>query len=73
MNSSFNSSSNHKRKIEKARNFGFELTIREYENALFQIEKLEGTIKDLKIEINHLQTVNQRSENQVRVFCILCL
>ena len=35
-------------------NFGMEMTIREYENALLQIEKHEANIKDLKLENNHL-------------------
>ena len=47
-------------------NFGMEMTIREYENSLFQIEKLEANIKDMKMEISHLQGAKQRAENQVR-------
>lgn len=46
-------------------NFGLEMTIREYENSLFQIEKLEANIKDLKLEVNHLQGAKQRADNQV--------
>lgn len=46
-------------------NFGMEMTIREYENALLQIEKHEANIKDLKLENNHLQSSKQRAENQV--------
>lgn len=46
-------------------NFGLEMTIREYENSLFQIEKLEANIKDLKLEVNHLQSAKQRADNQV--------
>jgi len=45
--------------------FGMEMTIREYENSLFQIEKQEATIKDMRIEISHLQGAKQRAENQV--------
>lgn len=46
-------------------NFGMEMTIREYENALLQIEKHEANIKDLKLENNHLHSSKQRAENQV--------
>lgn len=52
-------------------NFGMEMTIREYENALLQIEKHEATIKDLRLENNHLQSTKQRAESQVRHFCFL--
>lgn len=46
-------------------NFGLEMIIREYENLLFQIEKLEVNIKDLKLEVNYFQGVKQRVDNQV--------
>lgn len=51
-------------------NFGMEMTIREYENALLQIEKHEANIKDLRLENNHLQSSKQRAENQVRHYIL---
>ena len=47
-------------------NFGMEMTLREYENSLFQIEKLDATVKDLRLEINHLQAAKNRADTQVK-------